>query len=233
MFGILLLGLLLGMKHAMEADHVAALATLATRSRSVGLTVRMGALWGLGHTLTLMACGGIVLFMDSVMPQRLAQGLEFAVGVMLVLLGADVLHRVVTERIHFHVHRHASDHVHLHAHSHAGELAPHNSSQHQHKHPQGFPLRALLVGMMHGMAGSAALILLTLETLHSTWLGLLYIALFGFGSMLGMALLSVVIAIPLRYSASVLGLLHNGFKALIGVASVALGVTLMYQIGMT
>ena len=107
MISILLLGLLLGMKHAIEADHVAALATLATRSQSLAQTVKLGAVWGLGHTLTLLLFGGLVLALDLVMPERLAQALEFAVGIMLVLLGLDVLRRISRERVHFHIHRHA------------------------------------------------------------------------------------------------------------------------------
>ena len=209
MISILLLGLLLGMKHAIEADHVAALATLATRSQSLAQTVKLGAVWGLGHTLTLLLFGGLVLALDLVMPERLAQALEFAVGIMLVLLGLDVLRRIARERVHFHIHRHADTGVHLHAHSHAGDTAPHNPQHHEHGHPRELRVRALLVGMMHGMAGSAALILLTLETVVSPGVGLLYIALFGLGSILGMALLSVVIAIPLRYSESGLTLAHN------------------------
>ncbi|MGH8516794.1 MAG: urease accessory protein [Panacagrimonas sp.] len=231
MISILLLGLLLGMKHAIEADHVAALATLATRSQSLAQTVKLGAVWGLGHTLTLLLFGSLVLALDLVMPERLAQALEFAVGIMLVLLGLDVLRRIAGERVHFHIHRHAESIVHLHAHSHAGDTAPHNPEHHEHGHPRALRLRALLVGMMHGMAGSAALILLTLETVVSPGVGLLYIALFGLGSILGMALLSVVIAIPLRYSESGLTLAHNTLKTLVGLATVALGGAMIYEIG--
>jgi hypothetical protein len=154
------------------------------------------------------------------------------VGVMLVVLGLDVLRRLVQERIHFHLHRHQDGEVHFHAHSHVGE-EQHNPRRHVHEHPEGFPLRALFVGLMHGMAGSAALILLTLQTVRSPMLGLLYITLFGIGSMLGMALLSVVIAVPLRYSAKGLTWMHNGLQAVIGVATVAVGVMLIYRIGWT
>ena len=231
MISILLLGLLLGMKHAIEVDHVAALATLATRSQSVGQTVKLGATWGLGHTLTLLLFGGLVLALDLVMPERLAQALEFAVGIMLVLLGLGVLRRVARERVHFHIHRHADAGVHLHAHSHAAETMPHDPEHHEHSHPRALRVRALLVGMMHGMAGSAALILLTLETVVSPGVGFLYIALFGLGSILGMALLSVIIAIPLRYSESGLTLAHNTLKCAVGLATVALGVAIIYEIG--
>ena len=165
MSAILLLGFLVGMRHAMEGDHLAAVATLATRSHSLGHTVWQGAVWGLGHTVTLFAVCSMVLFLDAVIPERLALGLEAAVGAMLVLLGLDVIRRLTQERIHFHPHRHQDGTTHMHAHSHQGG-GLHDSEHHQHAHPRRFPLRALLVGLVHGMAGSAALILLTLPTAH-------------------------------------------------------------------
>ena len=176
---ILALGFLLGMRHALDADHLAAVATLATRSRSVGHTLLQGVAWGTGHTLTLMLFGGAVLVLGLVLPARAAQALEFAVGVMLVALGADVLYRLWRKRVHFHAHRHADGVAHFHAHSHQEASAPHDPARHEHPHPRGFPARALLVGMVHGMAGSAALILLSLEALRSPAWGLLYIAIFG------------------------------------------------------
>lgn len=227
---LLLLGFLIGMRHAVETDHVAAVASLATRSRSIGDTIYQGAAWGLGHTLTLFLFGSVVLVLDLVMPERMAQILEFMVGVMLVGLGFDVMRRLVREKIHFHLHRHRGGEVHFHAHSHAGEES-HDPRRHVHDHPEGFPLRALFVGLMHGMAGSAALILLTLQTVQSPLVGLVYIALFGVGSMLGMALLSIVIAIPLRYSARGLTWLHNGLQAVIGLATIGIGTMLIYRIG--
>ncbi len=229
---LLSLGFLLGMRHAMESDHLAAVASLATRGGSLRYNVWQGAAWGLGHTLTLFFFGSIVLLVDTVIPERLSQGLEFAVGVMLVLLGADVLRRLLRRRLHFHAHRHADGTLHLHAHSHAGERG--HASLHHHPHPvpqHGFPLRALFVGLMHGMAGSAALILLTLQTVSSPLAGLGYIALFGIGSIAGMTLLSLVIALPLRLSAAALTGLHNGMQALIGLGTVTLGCVMVYDIG--
>ncbi len=227
---LLLLGFVLGMRHAVETDHVAAVASLATRSNGLGESMRQGAAWGLGHTLTLFVFGGLVLVLDVVMPETLARGLEFAVGLMLVGLGADVLWRLGRERIHFHTHRHADGEVHFHAHSHAGERG-HDPDRHAHGHADRFPVRAMLVGLMHGMAGSAALIILTLQTVQSPWAGLAYIALFGAGSIAGMALLSVAIAVPLRLSAKGLTWLHNGLQAVVGIATVAIGAGLVYRIG--
>lgn len=220
---LLLLGFLIGMRHALEADHVAAVASLATRAGSVAETVRQGAAWGLGHTLTLFLFGSAVLLLDLAMPETLAHWLEFAVGVMLVGLGIDVLWRLWRKRVHFHVHRHPDGTTHFHAHSHAGDPAPHDPGHHDHEHPRSLPLRALLVGLMHGMAGSAALILLTLQTVDSPLTGLVYMALFGIGSIAGMAALSVFIAIPLRRSAERLTWAHHGLQAAIGVGTMALG----------
>lgn len=230
MSSLFLLGFLIGMRHALEADHLAAVASLASRGASLGHSVRLGAAWGLGHTVTLFLCASVVLLLDLAMPQRLAQGLELVVGVMLVVLGADVVRRLCAERLHFHTHRHAGGRPHFHAHRHRpGE--PHDPEHHHHRHPRGLPLRALLVGMVHGMAGSAALLLLALEAFRSVALGLLYVLLFGIGSLLGMALLSVVIALPLCYSARTLTGLHNGLQAVVGVATVGLGLGLIYEMG--
>src|SRR5260370_28041601 len=194
MISLLLLGLLLGMRHALEADHLAAVASLATRSKGTRGRVLQGAVWGLGHTLTLLAVGGVCLLLRAASSERVAAALEGAVGVMLLLLGADVLRRMRRRRVHLHVHRHADGTVHLHAHRHAPAEA-HDPDHHQHAH-EGFPLRALLVGMVHGLAGSAALLLLTLTTLSSAWLGVAYIAVFGIGSIAGMAGLAAGLSPP-------------------------------------
>jgi hypothetical protein len=227
---ILILGLLLGMKHATEADHLAAVATLAARQASLGQTLRQGLAWGVGHTLTLLLFGGVVFVLGQSISPTLEQALETAVGVMLVLLGADLLRRVRRERIHFHLHRHDAGGAHVHAHSHRGEGA-HARSAHRHAHPARWPLRALAVGAMHGLAGSAALVMLSLQGLPSVSLGLGYIAVFGAGSIVGMAALSVAIAMPLRFSANYLVGLHRSMTALVGVFSIGLGIYLVIEIG--
>lgn len=227
MTAILMLGFLLGMRHALEADHIAAVATLATRSHSTRHAMFQGAVWGLGHSLTLLLACSAVLFLDAVIPERLAQGLEAAVGAMLILLGADLLRRMLRDRVHFHTHRHSDGAVHFHAHSHAGESRPH-TLHHEHEHPRRFPLRALCVGLMHGLAGSAALILLTLGTVASPLTGLLYVGLFGVGSICGMAALSLVISVPLR-STHNFTRLHNGLQATVGLATIVIGGLLVYE----
>ena len=226
MSSILLLGLLLGMRHALEGDHVAAVASLASRRPSLRHAVIQGAVWGLGHTVTLFLACSAVLFLDRLIPERVAQALEAAVGLMLIALGVDVLRRLRRDRVHFHVHRHADGAAHLHAHSHRGETHHHDPRHHRHEHPDGFPLRALGVGMMHGLAGSAALILLTLESATSPAIGLLYVALFGLGSIAGMALLSAAIAVPLQWSARGATWLHNGLQGAVGVVTITIGALL-------
>ena len=232
MFSILTFGFLIGMRHALEADHVAAVASLATGSKSTREAIFHGAIWGLGHTIALLAIGTVVILMNSSVPEAIAHWLEFTVGVMLVLLGADVIRRLIRDRIHFHFHKHASDDsVHLHAHSHRGE-GKHRLSPHDHRHEKGVTARVLAVGIMHGLAGSAALVLLVAGTIENTMTGLLYIILFGFGSVVGMAALSAVIAIPLRYSATSMTWAFNGLQAIVGVATISLGAYTMYSIGL-
>ena len=219
-FSILLVGLLLGMKHATEADHLAAVATLATREATLAQTLRQGVAWGVGHTLSLMLFGGIVFVLGRAISPSLEQALETAVGIMLVVLGADVLRRLSAGRIAWLTSRHVHQQTHQHVQRHARQ-AP----------ARPWPLRALAVGMMHGLAGSAALVMLSLQSLPSWSIGLGYIAVFGLGSIIGMALLSAAIALPLRLSARYLLGLHRSMTGLIGLFSCALGGYMVVEIG--
>ncbi len=228
MTSLLILGFLIGMRHAMDADHLAAVAAISTQQSSIRSTVKHGLVWGAGHTTTLFLFGSMIIWMDTIIPEQLALYLQIGVGLMLVALGLDVIRRVIRDRIHFHQHQHETAETHFHAHSHCGETN-HQQSAHQHNHDRKFPFRTLFIGFMHGMAGSAALTLITMETIDSLWAGLLYILLFGFGSMLGMAILSVIIAIPLRASANGLTWMHNGLQTGIGLMTFGLGVTIITQ----
>lgn len=224
---ILAFGFLIGLRHALEADHLAAVATLATRQATLGQSVAQGAAWGLGHTLTLGVFGGIILVMGKALPEGFAQGLELVVGIMLVVLGADVLRRLWRDRVHFHSHRHEGEELHFHGHSH---LQGPSHQGHLHRASRRWPVRALCIGMVHGMAGSAALVLLALERVQSVGVGLLYILLFGIGSVAGMALLSMVIALPLRATAHRVNVAHQALVGVVGLASCALGVHIVYTI---
>ena len=210
MFGILGLGFLLGMQHALEADHIAAVSSIAARRSHVADIVKHGLTWGLGHTLTLFIFAGAAILLGRAIPEGIARPIETAVGLMLVGLGAHVLWRLWRDRVHFH------------AHSHAGETAPHARTVHAHDH--GFRWRTLLVGLMHGMAGSAALLVLTVTQASSPAAGLGYIALFGAGSMIGMGALSTVIAVPLAVSARWLTWANRALQGAVGLATVAIGI---------
>jgi ABC-type nickel/cobalt efflux system permease component RcnA len=222
MTALLLFGFLLGVRHALEADHVAAVASLATRSSSVVNTMRVAAAWGAGHTAALLVFGSILLGLDASLPEGVGRMLEATVGVMLVLLGVDVLRRWRRKRVHLHAHRHDDGRRHLHVHAHEEEAA-HDSAHHRHEHVRGLLPRALLVGGVHGMAGTAGLTLLSLQALHSLGWALVYLALFGIGSVLGMMLFSILISLPLRMSARHLDWAAGGLEAVLGVATLALG----------
>ena len=225
MFGILGLGFLLGMQHALEADHIAAVSSIAARRSEVTDIIKHGLTWGLGHTLTLFAFAGAAILLGHAIPEALARPLETAVGVMLVGLGAHLWWRLWRDRVHFHRHRHEDGTVHLHAHSHAGETLPHASLLHAHAH--GFRWRTLLVGLMHGMAGSAALLVLTVARAPSAAAGLGYIALFGIGSMIGMGALSTMIAVPIAVSARWLTWANQGLQSVVGLVTIAIGLNII------
>ena len=230
MFGILGLGFLLGMQHALEADHIAAVSSIAARRSHVGDIVRHGLTWGLGHTLTLFAFAGAALLLGHAIPESLSRPIETAVGVMLIGLGAHVLWRLWRDRVHFHGHGHGDGTVHFHAHSHAGEIAPHARTAHAHEH--GFRWRTLLVGLMHGMAGSAALLVLTVSQASSPVVGLGYVALFGIGSMIGMGALSTLIAVPLAVTARWLTFANQGLQAVVGTVTIAIGIRTIVEMAL-
>jgi high-affinity nickel permease len=221
MFGILGLGFLLGMQHALEADHIAAVSSIAARRSRIGDIVKHGLTWGLGHTLTLFVFAGATILLGRAIPETVAKPIEGAVGIMLMALGSHVLWRLWRDRVHFHRHGHADGTVHFHAHSHLGDTVPHARAAHAHEH--GFRWRTLLVGLMHGMAGSAALLVLAVTQASSPAAGLGYVALFGVGSMIGMAALSAVIAVPLVVSARFLTAANQALQGAVGIVTTAIG----------
>ena len=221
MLAILGLGFLLGMQHALEADHIAAVSSIASRRTDVGDIVKHGLTWGLGHTLTLFVFAGAAILLGQVIPEQVAQPLEAAVGFMLVGLGSHVLWRLWHDRVHFHLHSHDDGSRHIHAHSRANETVAH--PRNIHAHPHGFRWRSLLVGLMHGMAGSAALLVLTVSQVPNPIYGILYVALFGVGSMLGMGALSTVIAVPLAASARWLTWANRGLQGVVGAVTIGIG----------
>lgn len=197
-YTLLAFGCLVGMQHALEADHLAAVAALSKNGSSQRALVLRGSAWGLGHTVTLLTiCGVLWLLGESFSPHTEAV-LEFVVGAMIVLLGVNVLYTIWRRRPHIHVHRHADGVRHVHIHSHADESVQHAASRHQHSHERvGLP-RAVVVGMVHGAAGSAGLMVLA-ATAGSVTEALGYVLAFGTGSIAGMAALSFVASYPLRW----------------------------------
>jgi len=211
------------MRHALEADHLAAVASMSAGRRDRLSTVLRGAQWGVGHTASLLVVGLLTLGLGLALPS--GPWLERAVGVMLALLGCNVLMRMRRERVHVHVHRHGQGIVHLHAHRHAPD--DRHAVDHAHAHRPRLDLKAMGVGMVHGLAGSAALLLVIASTMSSAWLGVAYILVFGFGSIVGMAALSAVIAVPLELSSRRLTRAYAALELIIAVGTIALGVTML------
>ena len=235
---VLSFGLLLGMQHATEADHLAAVASLASRERSLKAGMFHGIAWGIGHTLMLLIVAGALGFLGWVISPLMAGNLERVVGAMLILLGVGVVRRLWRERVHFHVHTHPervdllaprAPIAHFHAHSHAGELKPHQLSTHGHSHK--LPWRSVVVGMVHGLAGSAALALFASQSMPSPAWMVVYIGVFGFGSIVGMALLSGVLASPLGLTARRLTGVYRILNGTVALFSLALGGRLLFALG--
>ena len=234
---VLLLGLLIGLQHALEPDHVAAVSSLASSNSSRSRILREAVAWAVGHASMLMLVAAPALMFGFLVNDSLAGWLEFIVGIMLVGLGVHVIRRLIIERIHFHAHTHDDGTTHFHAHSHAGTSADagqswretHADDPHEHEHKARVPWRALAVGLMHGLAGSAALIVLTLARAADVGTGLVFVLVFGAGSIVGMALLSMAIAVPLGWSGKRLTRLNRWIQGSIGGATIALGFFVMYE----
>ncbi|MDH4248251.1 MAG: urease accessory protein [Deltaproteobacteria bacterium] len=224
-WSILIYGFLVGLKHAVEADHVAAVVSLAARFQRPGALLRVGVLWGLGHAVTLLGVGLVLLTLDGKLSDKAAHTVEAVVGGMLVLLGADLLRRMARERIHFHVHHHQDGRAHLHVHAHAGQSG-HGS--HNHTHAQ---VRVLIVGLVHGLSGSAALVLLAVHSLTEFYGRIFYLLLFGLGSLVGMGLLSLALSVPLGFSARHFTRFHTGLMAGVSVITILLGLSLLVRHG--
>jgi high-affinity nickel permease len=221
---ILALGFVLGMKHALDADHVVAVSTIVSKNKSVLGALIVGAFWGIGHTITLFGVGIVILILQITIPDRIALLLEMAVGVMLVFLGGMVAAGLIKERMDYHLHQHdGKSHLHLHTHT---AVEPH---LHQHAIRRGY--RSLAVGMVHGLAGSAALMLLVVSSIHSVLEGLVYIVVFGLGSVVGMMIISTMISLPFVYTALHFARFNRTITTFASLASIALGTAIIYEIG--
>jgi hypothetical protein len=211
------LGLLLGLRHALDADHVAAVSTLVSRERGLVRSCLLGAFWGAGHTLALLGAGIAVIAFKLTITPGVEEALERTVGLVLVLLGGHVLLRAVGG-ILVHGHQHTHDGVaHRHAHLHVGP------SDAAHVHLIQLAGRPFVVGLLHGLAGSAALTLLVLGTIPSPVGALAYIVVFGVGSTAGMLLLSGLVGLPVALAANGAHRIQTVIQVVAGFGSAALG----------
>ena len=222
---ILSLGFVLGLRHALDADHLAALSTVLAERPTVQASTAIGFFWGLGHTLMLLCVGTLLLALNLTIPESMANLFEFAVGGMLVALGLSLARRVYREQWHVHTHEHGGrPHVHLHSH--------HLQADHTHGHWYQGSLRPLAIGMAHGLAGSAALMLVVLSTVTGMAQGIGYIVVFGVGSILGMVGVGAVLSLPVIYSVTVGPRAYWMVQGLTCLASIGLGVVMMVRIGL-
>lgn len=217
---VLALGFFLGMRHATDADHVVAVSTIVTRERSLRAALPIGVLWGVGHTITILLVGGAIALFGIVIPPRLGLGMEFSVALMLVLLGAMTVHGILRDSRGLAVAQGTRP----------GEPGSHHGAQALGV-GHGLSLRPLVVGIVHGLAGSAAVALLVLATVREISWALGYLLVFGAGTIAGMLLVTLALAVPLAVAARRFERLHRALAVAAGVAGIAFGAFLVYEVG--
>ena len=225
---ILFIGFFLGMRHATDPDHVIAVSTIVSRERSLGKAGLIGALWGLGHTITIVLVGAGMILFNLVIPPRVGLTMEFSVGIMLILLGALNL-TGTTKRVsekYFPGHTHGLGE---HAHSHDQPAA--SSSLSPGKLGAFHSLRPLFIGIVHGLAGSAAVALLVLTTIHEPRWAMLYLLIFGVGTIAGMMLITAAMAVPFSSGSTRFAWFNRGLVTGSGLLSLGFGIFIIYQIG--
>jgi hypothetical protein len=257
--GLALLGLLLGIRHATDPDHVIAVTTILSRERRFSTATRVGVIWGLGHTLTVLAVGAAIILFKVAIPVRLGLAMEFAVAIVLILLGlraagdfARGIHRRVfgsgaedSLLVHSHPHSHGGGshshrHVHLGDRDHDVSASDGEELHHDHLLPAGAGstfasrrplLRSFGVGLVHGLAGSAAIALLVLSAIPEPLWACIYLVIFCVGVVIGMAMITTAIAAPFMLAANRMLWLHRGLVTGSGLLSFGFGLILAYQLG--
>jgi ABC-type nickel/cobalt efflux system permease component RcnA len=233
LLAVLTIGLVFGLKHATEVDHVVAISTIVSRHKNVFRSALVGALWGAGHTASLLIVGVIVLSLRIAIPEQVSGWLEFGVAVMIIALGVSALWRAVRTNSEVHLHQHSHDglsHTHVHFHEHENKHIPTTQAAHSHAVSR-IGWKPVLVGMMHGFAGSGALTLLVLTQISSSLIGFLYMATFGLGSIAGMLLMSGLIGLPFAFTSGKLTYLHQGLQTLAAVFSICFGIWYAFRAG--
>jgi ABC-type nickel/cobalt efflux system permease component RcnA len=219
-------GFLLGIRHATDADHIATVSTFVSEHRSVARSCLLGTFWGAGHTLALLVAGLATIAFKLTIPPPVERGLEMGVAFVLILLGSHgLLRSLAPVRVHRHDHVHdGRRHHHVHVHASAAD-------GHGHPHLLRLGGRPFLVGVLHGLAGSAALMLLVLATIPNPLGGVVYILVFGVGSTAGMLVLSGLVAVPFALAANRSHAVHATVRALAGASSLLLGLWLGWHLG--
>ncbi|MFY9802116.1 MAG: hypothetical protein WA211_11060 [Candidatus Acidiferrales bacterium] len=256
LLSIVALGFFLGMRHATDPDHVIAVTTIVSRQRSIRHAAVIGALWGVGHTITILAVGSAIILFGLVIPPRVGLTMELSVGLMLILLGVlnlSGMMRWITETLtpmqlgqqagaHGHPHAHAHAHGDY-AHSHAHDHSPERHGHAENATPVGWMdrtfgklgiyqvARPLAVGIVHGLAGSAAVALLVLTTIRVASWAVLYLLVFGIGTVAGMMLITAAIALPFKFSQVKFARLNRGLGLASGLISLGFGLFIVYQMG--
>ena len=229
---VLTIGLLFGLKHATEVDHVVAISAIVSQHKNVFRSAIVGALWGAGHTVSLLIVGVVVLSLRVGIPEKVSGWLELGVALMIIGLGISALWRAVRNSTNVHVHQHSHDGLsHTHVHFHENETKHQPAAQAMHSHTVSrVGWKPVLIGMMHGLAGSGALTLLILTQIGSFWIGFFYVVIFGLGSTIGMLLMSGLIGLPFALTSNRLTHLHQGLQTAAAVLSIGFGIWYAYQV---
>lgn len=222
------LGFVLGLRHALDPDHLAAVSTMVSEERSLWRSSLVGASWGLGHTLSLVGFGSALAVFRLTITPRWSAWLEFAVGCMLVVLGLNVFRKLrQSPPLHAHTHRHDGV-VHSHLHFHLGHPS---ADEHSHRHRTlGLGGRPFVVGIVHGLAGTAAVTLMVVAAIPSLAVALGYLVIFGLGTIGGMVLMSVLMSLPLALAAGRFVRLERSIRLAAGMASFGFGIYLAWDV---
>lgn len=239
LLSILALGFFLGMRHATDPDHVIAVTTIVSRQRSVRHAAAIGILWGLGHTITILIVGSAIILFGLVIPPRVGLSMEFSVGLMLILLGALNLSgmlRWINEAVTASARgeaAHAHSHVYTIEERHRADEVASTRWMDRTFGPLGIYqiARPLTVGLVHGLAGSAAVALLVLTTIRVPSWAIFYLLVFGIGTVAGMMLITTAIAVPLTFSDSRFARIHRNLSTASSLISLTFGCFIVYQLG--
>jgi hypothetical protein len=224
--GLLGFAFVLGLRHALDVDHLAAVSTIVSQRRSVWSSSLVGAVWGLGHTAALLAVAVAVVAMHAEIPPAVARGLELGVAAMLIVLGVNLLRTLWRGgRVHLHVHAHGG-HAHVHPHVHGAGAD--DAGEH---HRVAVGRRPFVVGLVHGLAGSAGLMLAVVATIPSPGVALAYVVVFGCGSIGGMAVMSALLGLPLLLTSDRFARAEGVLRLTAALGSVAIGLHLAWEIG--